>query len=421
MLHREKAITFRLILSLLVITLALSTLTDPQAAASEEVTDDCTVTLTTDQSIQAAVDKVQRDSVVCLEEGRWEESILISKPLTLRGLGDKPEIYSTTPNTATVLATGGADLIKLQNLTISSYAKAYRPPIIHGESALEIVDCIISQEEESRESGLLLFTDRTSEQKVNLDLKITDTVFKNGRVGIYPTEDSIEALVQGSTINSDSTGLMAGKLRSDSDEEYEGPRVEVTVERSLFKGTSGKADEGKSGTGISLSDGARAEIVNTSISNFPGDGIQVIGAGKATVNKSIITDNGGNGIALKDLSEATVADSKITQNGGSGISISSWSRYAGRDLSGKVLYQSDLLPSNIEATIEGNKIANNSGHGVMISTDKCALKEETKKAVGFWGSVTGALNEITDNKKKNVCPSELSFLCSKEGGRYPRF
>lgn len=418
MLYRGKTLTLWLTASVLVLALSLSTFTATQATAAEEVKEDCTLTLTADQSIQKAVDEVQPGSIVCLEEGSWEESVLISKPLTLKGLEDKPEIYSTTPNTATVLAKGGASLIKLQNLTISSYAKAYRPPIIHGESALEITDCIISQEEEFRETELLVFTDRTSEQKVDLDLKITDTVFKNGGVVIYPTKDLIEALIRGSTINSDSTGLTAGKLRSDSDE-GEGPEVEITVQGSLFKGTNGKADEGESGTGISLADGAKAKIANTSISNSPADGIHVIGAGEATLKDSVIIDNGGNGIALKDLSQALVVDSKITHNGGSGIAISSRSRYAGKQLSGKVLYQHDLLPSNIEATIKGNKIANNSGHGVMTATEKCALEGDVK-AVGFWGTVTGALNEITGNGEKNVCPSELSFLSSNEGGRYPR-
>ena len=418
MLRQERAVVFWLTLYLLVIVLSFTSFTGPGVTASEKATDDCTVTLATDQSIQAAVDKVRPGSVVCLKEGRWEESILIPKPLTLRGLGDKPEIYSTTPNTATVFAKGGEGLIKLQNLTISSYARSYRPPIIHGESALEITDCVISQEEEVRESGLLVFTDRKREQEVDPDLKISDTVFENGKVVIYPTEDLIEATIRNSTITSDSTGLMVGKLRPDSDEGYEGPRVEVSVEGSLLKGNSGKSDREKSRIGISLADGAEAKIADTKISNFPGDGIQVIGAGEATVTDSLIKGNGGNGVTLKDLSRATVADSEIIGNGGSGISIASWSRYAGRELRGKVLYQSELLPSNIEATIEGNKIADNDGHGVMISTKKCALKEETK-AVGFWGSVKGSLNEITDNREKNVCPSDLSFLTSKEEGKYP--
>ncbi|MBS3737302.1 MAG: right-handed parallel beta-helix repeat-containing protein, partial [Candidatus Bipolaricaulota bacterium] len=315
-------------------------------------------------------------------------------------------------------ARGEAGLIKLQNLTISSYAKAYRPPIIHGESALEIINCTISQEEEFRESGLLLFTDRMNNQKEDLDLKIADTVFKRGKVAIYPTENSINALIQGSKINSGSTGLQMGKLRSDSGEEYSGAEVEITVEDSLFKGTNDRSDKENSGTGIYLADGAKAEIANTSISNFQGDGIHVIGAGKVRVKGSVVTDNEGNGVTLKDLSQATITDSKIVQNGGSGIFVSSWSRYAGKELSGKVLYKHDLLPSNIEATIRGNKIARNSGHGVMISTEMCALEEDVK-AVGFWGSITGALNEVTYNKEKKVCPTELSFLTSKEGGRYP--
>lgn len=208
-----------------------------------------------------------------------------------------------------------------------------------------------------------------------------------------------------------------GKLRSNSDEEYKGALVEITVEDSLFKGTNGEPEKGKSGTGISLADGAGVKIANTSISNFPAGGIQVIGAGEVAIKNSVIKDNG---VTLKDLSRATVTDSKIIQNGGSGIFISSWSRYAGKELSGKVFYQHDLPPSNIEATIQGNKIANNSGHGVTISTEKCALEEDVN-AVEFWGSITGALNKITDNGKKNVCPSELSFLSKKDGGSYPQF
>lgn len=194
--YRRKELTLLFAAFALVISLSAHSVIGFRATGSEEISKKCALTLIPDQSIQEAVDKAQPGSVICLNGGRWEESILISKPLTLKGLEDKPEIYSTTPNTATVFARGGSGLIKLQNLTISSYAKAYRPPIIHGESALEITDCIISQEEEFRETGLLVFTYRKSEQKVDLDLKITDTVFKNGRVGIYPTEDSFKALIR---------------------------------------------------------------------------------------------------------------------------------------------------------------------------------------------------------------------------------
>ncbi|MBS3788155.1 hypothetical protein KGY79_08195, partial [Candidatus Bipolaricaulota bacterium] len=62
---------------LLVFTLSLSISTVSPVTASEEVKENCTVTLTPDQSIKAAVDEVQPGSVICLEEGRWEESILI--------------------------------------------------------------------------------------------------------------------------------------------------------------------------------------------------------------------------------------------------------------------------------------------------------------------------------------------------------
>jgi len=331
---------------------------------------DCSVTIAPEESLQETIDEVQTGSKICLRKGRWNEGVVINKSLTIKGLEGKSEIYRTRENLLTIYATAKAELVKLQNLKISSYARGDGPrPIVFAEAPLVMEDCLISQEEKSRKWGLI-FAAGPSRQQQPLSLKVSDTSFNKVGLSIFPTEGSVKSLLKDSSVKSNYIGIQAGKLLSDGDDEYEGPRAEVVVDSCSIKG----AVKGKeSGIGVSLSHGAVLNLVNSNITDFPNEGIEVIGAGEATVTSSVIKANGGNGISLKDHSRARVIDSRITQNG---------------------------------------------GYGVAIQTGSCGLTEGTE-AVGFLGSITGNKNKISENTRGPVCPEELSFLTRKKMEKPP--
>lgn len=389
---------------------------------------ECTVTLTPDQSIQKAVDKVQTGSVICLAEGRWEEEVDISKSLTLKGLRDKPEIYTAQTNSTTIFASGKGDLVKLQDLKISTFEKnGYSSwPIIWGSAPLEIDNCIISSTNEYEKPCGIAFSPRKKSEP--RDLRISNTVFKNTGVWIYPPDDrnkSLKALIQNSIIkNSPTAGLKVIKDREHQYKEYKEGQAEVRLEDSVIKSGGNLYEDVIAGTltsGVVLGDGAKAEIVDSTISDNTGDGIFLYQSGEATIDGSVVENNGRNGVSLWDLSNMTISDTKISNNSGSGISLASWSRYAGNELEGNVLYQHEQLPSNTDVSIKSNEITNNEKYGVFIYTDKCPinqLKPRGMEVIGFWGKVTGKSNSITDNGREDICPTGLSFLQSEEGGKY---
>lgn len=387
-----------------------------QSKTSAEAKNKCSIILSPEQSLQEAIDNAQTSSVICLSKGRWKEAVSIDKSITLKGLGNRPEVYTKKANSLTIYVTKKAGLVTLQNLKVSSYARAYGSrPIIQGASKLVIDDCIIAQEKESRTWGLLFWL-QSEKGEGSPDLRISETLFTNVGVSIYPSESSIKARILDSTISSNSYGLGVGKSRSDKDEPYRGPRAKVTVKNSLIEGSGDKGEE--AGTGVYLADGAKVEMISSTISNFPEKGFHLLGTGSATIKSSVIKYNRGNGLTLQDLSQVTVHNSEITQNQGSGIFISSRSQYPGNELNEKLLYQYKQLPSSLDAVIEDNKIADNGGYGVVVFTGKCGLEKE-KEAIGFWGGVMGARNRVSNNGEGSFCPEELSFLSSKEGGRYP--
>ena len=72
-----------------------------------------------------------------------------------------------------------------------------------------------------------------------------------------------------------------------------------------------------------------------------------------------------------------------------------------------------------EATVEENKIIGNDEYGVAMDLKSCGFKYGWGT---FFGYVAGkqniipAVDEPDENKKGAVCPDELSFLMTTEGG-----
>lgn len=77
---------------------------------------DCARTLSPDQSLQAAIDAAERGETICLQSGTWQESVNISRSLTLRGVGDTRSTIQGNddgPTSAVVFIHGSASEVRV--------------------------------------------------------------------------------------------------------------------------------------------------------------------------------------------------------------------------------------------------------------------------------------------------------------------
>ena len=145
------------------------------------------------------------------------------------------------------------------------------------------------------------------------------------------------------------------------------------------------------GRGILHLGSAQMEVRNSSVSRNDGAGISVAGPA-TTIRGSMVAENAGPGIRLRVSAQTEIRDSTISQNDHSGIQVRGSS----------------------EATIRDNAITNNS-RGVVLVEAPCEDTDET-----FTGVLEGGANTFDDNEEGAVCPDELEFLMTEEGGELDR-
>jgi len=69
---------------------------------ADDGVEDCCIWVDPEASIQAQIDAAPPGSTLCLPEGTWRESLVIDKPLTLRGQGPERTIIQ-----AAIIQDGG--------------------------------------------------------------------------------------------------------------------------------------------------------------------------------------------------------------------------------------------------------------------------------------------------------------------------
>ncbi|MFQ6034134.1 MAG: right-handed parallel beta-helix repeat-containing protein, partial [Candidatus Bipolaricaulia bacterium] len=75
------------------------------------------------------------------------------------------------------------------------------------------------------------------------------------------------------------------------------------------------------------------------------------------------------------------------------------------------------LEDSVRIAIEGCRITSNKGYGVTLYQRSCF--DILGAPDDFKGTVRGSSNVISGNKQAAVCPPELDFLMTAEGGEYP--
>lgn len=143
--------------------------------------------------------------------------------------------------------------------------------------------------------------------------------------------------------------------------------------------------------GINLSSSSSAEITDCSIEGNETDGVFVGAAARAAITGCVISDHGRCGIAAADSARVRIADTVITRSGRDG---------------GVVLWGS------CQAILEGNTIVDNRGYGVAIYWHRCFVGTGRL----FRGRISGKDNVLQGNVAGDICPPELGFLSTAEGG-----
>ncbi len=167
------------------------------------------------------------------------------------------------------------------------------------------------------------------------------------------------------------------------------------------------------GYGIELLDTSRATISDSTVSENGRTGVALMGLGHAEISNSTISGNALAGIALKDLAQAKITDSTISENKWDGINLRDSAQAEITDSTiSENKWDGVALHNSAQATIEGNKIINNGVYGIMLYQQPCVNADH-----GFTGHVSGRANTIWDNSI-DVCPLELGFLTTEEGGEY---
>jgi parallel beta-helix repeat protein len=132
-------------------------------------------------------------------------------------------------------------------------------------------------------------------------------------------------------------------------------------------------------------------MVNCEVTANAWSGIFAVGVSQATITGCAISDHTDYGIGAANSARLTVSDTVVTRCGWDG---------------GIILWDTS------QSVLEANTIINNRGYGVATYGHPCFLGV----FVPFDGHVSGSANIFETNLRGDICPPELGFLTTSEGG-----
>ena len=142
--------------------------------------------------------------------------------------------------------------------------------------------------------------------------------------------------------------------------------------------------------GVSLSYASSAQMTNCSIEGNAQGGVSANGAAQAAITGCSISNSTDYGIAAADSARVTVMDSRVIGiRGDAGI----------------------VLRGSVQAVLVGNTLLNNRGFGVAVFQRPCFAVPWP-----FRGHIFGSSNAFQANLGGDVCPLDLGFLSTSEGG-----
>ncbi len=174
-------------------------------------------------------------------------------------------------------------------------------------------------------------------------------------------------------------------------------------------------------TGIWLADGSQSTIVDCTVSENAYSGIWLTGEAQSVIDGSTTRGN-REGISLTASSQAKIEGSSIVGNQRRGLSMNELARVsiAGSSVAENG-WEGIYIAGSAEVTLEGNVIQENQRYGVLLFERPCIATDDV-----FAGYVAGRRNLIpwpelpVGNRFGAVCPADLDFLLTTEGGALDR-
>jgi nitrous oxidase accessory protein NosD len=239
------------------------------------------------------------------------------------------------------------------------------------ESLQEAIDALLPGGRLMVESGTYA-TGLTIGTEVSLEAAQEGVVLisESGTLPVLSLVDGADLHLAGITISGGSTGL---SLASGATAALEGCTVTANTQ------------------GVYLSYSSSVDMMDCDVVANAESGIFAVGASRATMTRCSVSDHSDYGIGAANSARLTIIGSVLTRCGWDGAIIL-WDRS--------------------QAVIEGNTIIDNRGYGVAIHWHQCFQGT----FLPFEGHISGRGNTFDTNWGDDICPPELEFLATPEGG-----
>ncbi len=253
----------------------------------------CTITVQPGQTLQEAIDAAPDSAVVCLEAGEWKENIVITKSLTLRGIGRGETTLRAAEDYLPVVviqapeASGVA--VAISGVTIDGGGGREGYGILATDSVhLTVGDCAVS----GGFSGI--------ELQSNAQAAITDCVVSRNFGGVT-LMDSAQVSVEDCTISGNDYGVWVM-----------GSALATMTACSIAE--SGSA-------GIQLIGDAQATVTDCTVSGSGDSNIEIRERAQGTFTGCSLSNGGRFGIYLESSAQATIVNNVIRDNARYGVAL----------------------------------------------------------------------------------------------------
>ena len=285
----------------LLVVLALVLLAGTIMAAQPAAVQDCPCTVWVEPggSIQALIDAAPPGSTICLPAGSWQESIVIRKPLTLRGQGPeqtiiRPEQVVIPERIDTVLWVRGSRIGRPFSVAVEGLTLIGRT--LPGWGLMETVDQVLLVDGMAR---VVLYNCHIAAGLHGILL------LDNSQVLVSNTRIFGE---QGSRLSGSGVTLLGRSQAMIVESKIAWLADGITVERGAQVMVHGSAIE-RTMMGVYVFDNAQAIITHTRIANSE-DGVAVVGQAQVHIANCTIVDNKV-GVVLAEHATAVLTRNRI--------------------------------------------------------------------------------------------------------------
>lgn len=427
----------------------------------------CTITVESGESIQEAIAAAPAGVVICLTEGTWQENLVIGKSLTLRGAGVERTTIEGTVSGESVLSIGSRTeiVVTVEGLAATGAHGSWaygvrlegrarctiREVSVRGNASngIYVMDAarvliVGSSVTGNRGMGIRVQQDAQAEARDTLiegnsgdglsltnsaRVTLADTVVRgNGGDGVA-VYDTIHVAIERSTIEANAGDGLSVRESFGSTIETHITITDTTFSRNRGYGAAlyGSAqvvvtdcavvDHGRDG--VLLAQSVEAVIAGTRISGNAATGLMVTGSARASVENVRITGNASRGVIIQGSAQASIDNTSISDNVWQGVFMGGAVEVSitGSTINGNT-FDGLFLRDSAQLTLERSEIAGNALRGVALFQAPCFDNAE----VAFTGYIAGLGNTIPGPGEQNgneegvVCPDELAFLVTEEGG-----